>query len=158
MGTGQVYINLRGREGQGIVPFGAARDALIVELREGLLALRDGDERPLSAVLDGASLYSGAATAGAPDLLLSFAPGYQASWATRLGGAPQSLFEDNLRKWSGDHASSSAAATEGVLFTNRGRLPAGVSIHHLGSAITQVFGEESSSGGGLKHLFLNSIP
>jgi len=158
LGTGQIYLNLRGREGQGVVPFGEARDALVVELRDGLLALRDGDEKPLSAVLDGASIYSGAATAGAPDLLLSFAPGYQASWATRLGGAPHPLFEDNLRKWSGDHASSSASATEGVLFTNRGRPPPGVSIDNLATSITQVFDEESSPGGGLKHLFLNTIP
>lgn len=145
LGTGQIYINLSGREGQGIVPFGEARDDLIVALRDGLLALRDGETKPLSAVLDGASIYSGAATAGAPDLLLGFAPGYQASWATRLGGVPEALFEDNRRKWSGDHASSLAADTEGVLFTNLGQPHPGVSIHNVAPTLMQVFSGEIST-------------
>ena len=39
----------------------------------------------------------------APDLVVNFAPGYRASWATALGGLGPTCFEDNVKKWSGDH-------------------------------------------------------
>jgi len=153
LGTGQIYLNLQGREGQGTVVFGAERDALLATLQADLLALRDGDRRPLAAVQAGASLYEGPAAALAPDLLLSFAPGYQASWATRLGGVPGVLFEDNRRKWSGDHASSLASETEGVLFTSRGAVRSGASIENVAATILQVFDRELPRGMDLNTLF-----
>jgi len=142
LGTGQIYVNLQGREREGIVRFGTERDALLSELRERLLALRDGERKPLAKVEDGAALYSGDATAAAPDLLLSFTPGYQASWASRLGGVPADLFEDNSRKWSGDHASSLASETEGILFTNRKGMRPQPAIEDLAPTLLQAFARE----------------
>lgn len=117
LGTGQVFLNLKGRERFGIVaPADAA--ALAAELREGLLALVDPatGERPLVDVIPAATAWSGPHVAGrAPDLQLAFAPGYQASRRTTLGGVPPGLFEPNDRKWSGDHAASDAAQTEGLI-------------------------------------------
>jgi predicted AlkP superfamily phosphohydrolase/phosphomutase len=153
LGTGQIYLNLQGREGQGTVGFGAERDALLSAIRSDLLALRDGVRQPLSAVQPGAVLYSGPASGSAPDLVLSFAPGYQASWASRLGGVPATLFEDNQRKWSGDHASSLASETEGVLFTTRGAVRPGASIQNVATTILQVFDREIPPGMDLDTLF-----
>ena len=41
------------------------------------------------------------------------------SSATPLGGAPEGLFEDNLKKWSGDHAASVMSETKGIFLSNR---------------------------------------
>ncbi len=121
LGTGQVYLNLQGREGKGTVAFGQERAELLGEIRGKLLALEDpaSGEKVFRDVVLGAEIYSGSGAALAPDLQLAYADGYQSSWATKLGGAPPELFEDNPRKWSGDHAASWAGDTEGVLFVNR---------------------------------------
>ena len=39
----------------------------------------------------------------APDILVDFAAGYRVSWASSLGGIAEAQFEDNVKKWSGDH-------------------------------------------------------
>jgi len=48
-------------------------------------------------------VYSGPFTDQAPDLLACTSRGYRASWTTALGGAPDAVFEDNTRRWGGDH-------------------------------------------------------
>jgi hypothetical protein len=40
------------------------------------------------------------------------------SWSTALGGIPQALFEDNVKKWGGDHIID-PSLVPGVLFMNR---------------------------------------
>jgi predicted AlkP superfamily phosphohydrolase/phosphomutase len=121
LGTGQVYLNLQGREGQGTVAFGQERTLLLDQIRQELLQLQDPatGKKVLEDVILGASVYEGGGAALAPDLQLAYADGYQSSWATKLGGAPPDLFEDNPKKWSGDHAASWAGDTHGVLFSSR---------------------------------------
>jgi len=68
-------------------------------------------------------LYSGAYAGEAPDLVVNYAPGYRVSWQTALGGMPHEVFEDNLRRWSGDHIID-PAAVPGVLLMNRAAAPA----------------------------------
>jgi predicted AlkP superfamily phosphohydrolase/phosphomutase len=118
LGTGQIYVNLQGREGQGIVTFGRI-DALVDEIHDRLVVLTDpvGGAKVFVEVHKGRDLYVGGAP-GAPDLQLAFASGYQTSWATKLGGVGARQFEDNPKKWSGDHAASAEAETRGVLFVS----------------------------------------
>ena len=118
LGTGQVYLNLQGREGQGTVAFGQERAALLDRIRAELIELVDPKTgtKVFEDVIPGSTAYQGGAAALAPDLQLAYADGYQSSWATKLGGAPAELFEDNPKKWSGDHAASWAGDTRGVLF------------------------------------------
>ncbi len=54
----------------------------------------------------------------APDLLVDFAPGYRISWSSSMGGIALGHFEDNVRKWSGDHIID-PECVPGVLFMNR---------------------------------------
>ncbi|MEE2829784.1 MAG: alkaline phosphatase family protein, partial [Myxococcota bacterium] len=144
LGTGQIYLNLVGREGQGVVSFGAVREVLLAEIRKGLLALKDPDTgtRVSAEVHLGSELYSGPAMVDAPDLQIAFTSGYQASWATRLGGVPAELVERNAKKWSGDHAASAASDTEGVLFVNKPLVGDSPGIEDLAPTLLQLFGKE----------------
>ena len=148
IGTGQIYLNLRGRERDGIVAFGEERSALLQELQRGLLALRDplSQVAPLSAVHLGEQLYTGAGVAGGPDLVLGFAPGYQTSWATRLGGSGALVFEDNPKKWSGDHAASDASVTRGVVFVSRAVSFEDPGIEDLAPSVLQGLGLQVPPG------------
>lgn len=89
LGLNGIYINRRGREGQGIVdPAEAA--AIKTRIRSSLPQVTDGDGGPLLVreVYDGADIYRGGATAAAPDLVVGYQRGYRASWQTALGETP----------------------------------------------------------------------
>jgi hypothetical protein len=63
--------------------------------------------------------YSGPFVAEAPDLIINYAPGYRVSWSSSLGGVSGvGPFEDNAKKWAGDHIFD-PALVPGVLFMNR---------------------------------------
>jgi predicted AlkP superfamily phosphohydrolase/phosphomutase len=118
LGINSLYLNLRGREGRGIVE-PRQREELLRELSEKLLALRDVDGQPvIETIYDVRSYYPKADPRVAPDLLIGYARDYRASWATVLGGAPPALFEDNRDRWSGDHCVA-AHLVPGVFFSNR---------------------------------------
>jgi predicted AlkP superfamily phosphohydrolase/phosphomutase len=121
-GTGQIYINRKGRERDGPVPANES-EALAREIAAKLKGVKDGRKKVFSNVYVGTDIYKGAMVAGrAPDLQLAFHEGFQTSRATSLGGIPMGLFSDNKKKWSGDHAASDAADTEGFLLSSMGAL------------------------------------
>jgi predicted AlkP superfamily phosphohydrolase/phosphomutase len=119
LGFGSVYLNVAGREAQGIVAHGeraAAAGALarqlagFVDTERGTVAIRQAWTRE--------QLFAGPRVDEAPDVVVGCAAGYRVSWATPLGGIPGGLFEDNTRKWAGDHIVD-PALVPGVLFMNR---------------------------------------
>ena len=121
VGTGQVYVNLQGRERDGSVPRAEA-PALLEQIASGLLALRDkqrGNAKVVRNAYIASDIFKGARAAEAPDLQIAFAENYRTSWETILGGVPKELFADNDKKWSGDHAASDVADTPGILVSNR---------------------------------------
>jgi predicted AlkP superfamily phosphohydrolase/phosphomutase len=119
LGLGGIYLNLNGREEQGIVAAGDA-DKVKAAIAEGLTGLGDPGrgKAAVRSVLTREQLYSGPFADESPDLLVNFEEGYRVSWDTTLGGIPDGLFEDNTHKWSGDHTIDPALAP-GVLFINR---------------------------------------
>ena len=122
MGLGQIYFNLRGREGRGIVSPGAEYTALADELSKKLLAdLIDPEtgQRIVRAVYKRDDVYAGEFLGEASDLQVGFTDGYRVSWQTTLGGAPQGIVYDNMKKWSGDHGGFDYQDTAGVLISNR---------------------------------------
>lgn len=119
LGIGSVYLNVRGRESSGIVD-PAESETLARELGDHLTTLVDA-ERAASAVTSVRTrreVYSGPYADEAPDLVVGFAAGYRASWTTALGGVPAELFENNVKKWGGDHIID-PTLVPGVLFMNR---------------------------------------
>ncbi|MEW5916529.1 MAG: alkaline phosphatase family protein, partial [Gemmatimonadota bacterium] len=104
LGIGSIYLNVRGREGAGIVD-PAAAESVAREIAQGLTSLPDPQRGGLAVrcAKTKREIYSGAYVDEAPDLVVGFAAGYRASWTTALGGIPDTLFEDNVKKWGGDH-------------------------------------------------------
>jgi predicted AlkP superfamily phosphohydrolase/phosphomutase len=119
LGLSGIYLNLQGREGQGVVPADEA-PALKAAIAEKLTGLVDPARGAVAvrSVKPREEVYRGACTAEAPDLLVNCAAGYRVSWGTALGGVPREPFEDNTKRWGGDHIID-PSLVPGVLFMNR---------------------------------------
>jgi predicted AlkP superfamily phosphohydrolase/phosphomutase len=118
LGLGGLYLNLEGRERNGIVAPGEA-EALRRELRAKLTGLRDEEtgELAIRAVYDAHEVYKGPYIAAAPDLLVGYADGYRASWDGASGKAGAVVIEENRKAWHGDHCVD-PSLVPGVLFSN----------------------------------------
>ena len=121
MGLGEVYINLQGREAQGIVKPGAEYEALISELKQRLVVMQDPEtgEHPVRRVLSREEVYRKFDPNMIPDLFVTNNDGYRVSWQTSLGGIPKDLLEPNKQVWSGDHCSVDPEIVKGIFFSNR---------------------------------------
>lgn len=120
LGLSGIYLNLKGREGQGILDEAEYRNlaSLLAENLPGLIDPEYGS-RAIRSVKRREEIYSGAFSDESPDLVVNFDSGYRVSWSTSLGGVPAAQFEDNVKKWSGDHIID-PLLVPGVLFMNRG--------------------------------------
>jgi predicted AlkP superfamily phosphohydrolase/phosphomutase len=121
MGLGNVYINLKGREAQGIVEPGAPYETLKAELKTKLEAIVDPEngEKPVSRVIPREAAYRQFDPNLIPDLFVTNNPGYRVSWQTSLGGVQKDLFQPNPNVWSGDHCSLDPEKVKGIFFYNR---------------------------------------
>ena len=111
IGLNGLYLNLAGREKQGIVS-SAERQALLRKIGEELIALRD----PVGGRQVVETVFCPEPSDIAPDLIVGYARAYRASWQTALGGVPPALVEDNNDAWMGDHCIN-AADVPGVFFS-----------------------------------------
>jgi predicted AlkP superfamily phosphohydrolase/phosphomutase len=118
-GLNGLYINLAGRERQGIVQ-PPERDALVDEIARRLEALRDPltGEVVVARAYRAREVYSGEALDAAPDIVVGWNSGYRSSWQTALGAVPHNVFEDNKDEWRGDHCIA-AHLVPGVFLSNR---------------------------------------
>ncbi len=129
VGLGQIYLNLRGREKNGILEQGPETDRLLEEIRKKLDAVKDPDtgESVIQNVYLGREIFHGSRMADAPDLQVDFRDGYRTSWQTSLGAIPSGIVVANMKKWSGDHCASDPSDTGGIFFSNRPLQKAGES-------------------------------
>jgi predicted AlkP superfamily phosphohydrolase/phosphomutase len=121
MGLGEVYINLKGREAQGVVNPGPEYDALKTELKQRLTQFTDPEtgEKVVRRVLAREEVYKSFDPNMIPDLFVTNNDGYRVSWQTALGGIPKDLLEPNKQVWSGDHCSVDPEIVKGIFFYNR---------------------------------------
>lgn len=121
LGLGQIYINLQGREKQGIIAPGEDYAKLQDEIISKLKGLKDPEtgETMILDVYKRDDIYHGEYIGNAPDLMIGFNEGYRVSWQTTLGGIPKDLVENNMKKWSGDHCSYDYTITSGVFLSNK---------------------------------------
>ncbi|MGA9042184.1 MAG: alkaline phosphatase family protein [Terriglobales bacterium] len=120
VGLGGIYLNFKGREHAGILEEGTEADKVRGAIQSGLANLPDAHTQraAIRNVSRREELYSGAFVGNSPDLLVNFNPGFRVSWHTAVGGFANSLIEDNMRRWSGDHIVD-PETVPGILFMNR---------------------------------------
>ena len=121
MGLGDIYINLKGREGQGIVKPGAEYEALIAEIRSKLARYVDEEtgEHPVAYVFTRDEAYGTYDPALIPDLFASNAVGVPRRLAGHAGHRRQVVVEPNLDVWSADHCSVYPPLVDGDPVRNR---------------------------------------
>ncbi len=129
MGLGDIYVNLKGREGKGSVSPGAEYEAVREEIKRKLVTLVDPKtgQRAVSRIFTREEAYGSFDADVIPDLFVTNTAGYRIGWQGSLGVVTKEMFEDNAQVWSGDHCSLDPALVPGILFANRplpkGRLP-----------------------------------
>jgi len=121
VGLGQIYFNLKGREGKGIVSAGEEYRQLQEEIRAKLLPLADPEtgERVFADVYRRDDIYKGEYLQMAPDLQVGFLDGYRVGWQDTLGTIRRAVVENNNKKWSGDHCATATEISHGVFFCSR---------------------------------------
>ncbi len=118
IGLNSLYLNVAGREGQGIVA-AEGLESLLDEIKSGLLAWKAPDGRSVvSNVGLKHEVFHGPYNRLGPDLVVGYAAGFRASSETGLGKFAESTLEKNEDHWGADHCID-PALVPGVLFANR---------------------------------------
>jgi predicted AlkP superfamily phosphohydrolase/phosphomutase len=143
MGLNSLYINQKGREGEGLVAPGADKDNLVREIAGKLESLTDPKtgEHPILKAFIAKDAYRGKDLEMAPDIVLGFNRGHRISWQSPLGGFPKEVLEDNDQKWSGDHMSA-PDVIPGIAFANRKFTAEDPALHDLTASVLGAFGVE----------------
>jgi predicted AlkP superfamily phosphohydrolase/phosphomutase len=140
MGLNGLYLNIRGREKQGIVDPSEA-EALKAELQKGLNGLVDpvSGAVGITGVFIADNVYRGPYTENSPDLIVGYGAGYRASWDSVLGKVTSQIFEDNIKAWSGDHCID-PRLVPGVLFSSHKFIEEKPAIVDVAPTILKLFG------------------
>ena len=141
MGLGQIYLNLKGREGHSVVPPGdsnAVQDDLVARL----LTMTDPKTGApmVTAVYKRDDIYKGPFVQNASELQVGLADGYRVSWQSTLGGSPPGIVYPNLKKWSGDHGSYDYKETSGTLISSRPLVVDRTDITDIAPTVLRFFG------------------
>ena len=136
-GTGGIWLNVQGREPEGIVPPGASYEALRQEIARSLSAWRDPQtgQQVCNRVLLGESVFGADARQNGPDLVPAFQPGYGLGRGEGLGRVTAStpLIVPNLTPWSGGHEGPYLPSeVPGICILYGPRIPAGTDIRRAG--------------------------
>jgi predicted AlkP superfamily phosphohydrolase/phosphomutase len=141
LGLTGLFINRKGREGQGIVEEGAELRLLKRQLVTRLTGLTDADTGQLAIreLQDAAVMFSGPYLDNGPDLLLGFNAGYRISWECASGKVTASVFENNTKRWSGDHCVD-PKLVPGIFFCNRPTNGHAPDIRDVAPTVLRLFG------------------
>jgi predicted AlkP superfamily phosphohydrolase/phosphomutase len=141
LGMAGIYLNMKGREGKGIVqPDGEAAE-LKKEIRDKLKKVINPatGKEVLRDVFDADEIFNGPYRDSAPDLLLGYHEGYRVSWDSAIGRVTKDIIEDNTKSWSADHCVD-PRIVPGIFFSNKRLKSERPSIVDLGATILQLFG------------------
>jgi len=102
LGFNSIYLNLKGREGKGIVEENET-ETLCNDLIDKLENWRDGERHVVLKAYKSNDIYD-IKHSNSPDIVVGYTAGYRASKQSVLGESPDGeLIEDNHDAWSGDH-------------------------------------------------------
>jgi predicted AlkP superfamily phosphohydrolase/phosphomutase len=142
LGLNGLYINVAGRERNGIVDAGQRED-LAREIAAKLLKAVDAKtgQRAVTRVLRREEYRDRGHLEIGPDLVVGYSKGMRGSNESALGKLTPEVVTDNTEEWSGDHCMD-PDAVPGILFTSHPlRKPAG-RLQDLAAAILAEFGVE----------------
>ena len=141
VGLGGIYLNVKGREGKGVVEPGEEQARLKQEIMERLRGLRDEerDAPAIAEVYDTQVIYKGPYVREAPDLFVGFHVGYRVSWDCATGVISEEIIKDNVKSWSGDHCMN-PPDVPGIFFCNRGIDVERIHIMDIGPTVLDLFG------------------
>jgi len=156
LGLNGLYLNLRGREENGIVNPGAEGDSLLREISAKLVTVRDPkNQLPAITRVDLAkNVYSGSAMALAPDMIVGYNRGYRVGWNSVLGGVDSTVLDDNREPWSGDHCMDHTLVP-GVLLSNRKIADRDPALIDIAPTILDKFGVAPSTAMRGRDIFLS---
>ncbi len=120
LGLAGLFLNVKGREAQGIVEPGEPARLLKKEIIGKLTGLRDpkSGEPAIKSVYDKETAYTGPFRDTAPDLVIGYHRGYRVDWDSAMGKVTGSVFHDNTKAWSGDHCID-PELIPGIFFSSR---------------------------------------
>jgi predicted AlkP superfamily phosphohydrolase/phosphomutase len=142
-GLNSLYINEKGREGEGIINPGAEKEALVREIAHKLEQVTDPKtgERVVTNAYITQDHYLGPQVEQAPDIIVGYNRGYRTSWSAPLGRITKEVFSDNMDKWSGDHCMDPAVCP-GILFASEKIKADSPALFDLTPTILSLFGIE----------------
>jgi len=120
LGLGGIFVNLAGREKNGVVRPGTEYEDVRNRIIKGLESCVDAatGDRPVFKVYRREDSYTGYDPNQMPDLRAANSEGYRCSWQSTLGGIPPKIIDTNSRKWSGDHCTYEPSITKGIFFSD----------------------------------------
>jgi predicted AlkP superfamily phosphohydrolase/phosphomutase len=136
-----IFLNVKGRERDGIVEPGEERTQLQLEMKAKLEALVDEQtgKRPIRRCLLSQQVLQGPYINDCPDLLVGYRIGYRASWNSAVGRVTQDVIEPNTKQWSGDHGID-PQLVPGVFFSNWKLADKKPSLMDIAPTILTLFG------------------
>jgi predicted AlkP superfamily phosphohydrolase/phosphomutase len=104
MGLNGLYLNMAGREGEGIVTKDERRK-LLEEIKGKLQLLKDpaSGETVVSHAYISEDHFSKDYLDRAPDIIVGFNRGYRTSGESAMGGLHPNIVDNNMDWWAGDH-------------------------------------------------------
>jgi predicted AlkP superfamily phosphohydrolase/phosphomutase len=153
IGFNSVYLNLQGREHEGIVPPAEAA-AVADELSRQLLAYRDpkNGKAVVRRMFRGRDAFHGPRAAEGPDLVVGYDVGYGASDQTTLGEVTDEVIADNTSRWSGSHLMD-PAVVPGIVLANRAIAAGDHGLADVTATILAWYGVPPSEGMSGKSIF-----
>ncbi|MCP5119654.1 MAG: nucleotide pyrophosphatase, partial [bacterium] len=146
-GINGIYVNLRGREKNGIVA-PSDRRALLEDISHQLVKVVDPEtaEKAVNKcyIKEDAFHDTGELEIG-PDIVVGYAKGTRCSNSSARGAVPLETFTNNYDAWAADHCMD-PETVPGVLFSNRPLRKAAPNLQSLGAAILAEFGVEDFAG------------
>ena len=140
VGINGLYINLAGRERDGIVD-PADKDALLTELKNKLEAVVDpkSGAKAIKVADRADQVYHGPLRDSGPDIVVGYHRGWRGSNESALGKVTDTIFMDNMLKWSGDHCIA-ADEVPGILMVNRAIRRDNPALVDMAPTILNLFG------------------
>jgi predicted AlkP superfamily phosphohydrolase/phosphomutase len=141
LGLAGMFLNIKGREAQGVVEPGDEVLELKAELIGRLKGLADREKNVVGVteLFDTSVIYTGPYIENAPDFIVGFNEGYRTSWDCANGIVAGEVFADNVKAWSGDHGID-PRLVPGIFFCNRKLDAADPSILDFAPTVLQLFG------------------